>query len=376
MSDQTIRIELSLGARSLRCLMAAAMVFAAVSELASENVTLTTYYPAPSGVYAQMITTGDTYLARDSAANGGKVGIGSSARPDYLLHVRGAVGGGANLAAVTDTTNGQTLAFGANASGVSVSNLNNNGLRLGTNNVDRLIIAANGNVGIGTADTSAAALTVNGGIRVGDTANCTQPGTLTWSSGKLRVCDGSQFLIVNTTLPPPAAPGVADASATGQVGMAFSFKIEASNSPNRYDASPLPSGLTVNTVNGYISGIPTATWGPRSVAISATNAGGTGTANLTLTISPAPIPKGTTDGSCGNYNIWGKNYTQPTYPAIDCWFWGVWGMGGGPGATCAHGWTPIGLDEHIIEQHQSVRGCPPQADGHECDVYSPMCRKD
>ena len=32
----------------------------------AESVTLTTYYPAPSGVYARMITTGNTYLSRDS----------------------------------------------------------------------------------------------------------------------------------------------------------------------------------------------------------------------------------------------------------------------------------------------------------------------
>lgn len=45
-----------------------------VPSLISESVTLTTYYPAPSGVYTQMITTGDTYLSRDS----GKSLIGTS----------------------------------------------------------------------------------------------------------------------------------------------------------------------------------------------------------------------------------------------------------------------------------------------------------
>lgn len=43
--------------------------------LVSENVTLTTYYPAPSGVYTQMITTADTYLSRDS----GKTILGTTA---------------------------------------------------------------------------------------------------------------------------------------------------------------------------------------------------------------------------------------------------------------------------------------------------------
>jgi hypothetical protein len=50
------------------------MAASAASEAASENVTLTTYYPAPSGVYTQMIVTGNAYLGRD----GGEVGIGTA----------------------------------------------------------------------------------------------------------------------------------------------------------------------------------------------------------------------------------------------------------------------------------------------------------
>jgi hypothetical protein len=74
MAELTLRFDMSFGTRSLRCLMAAGMIFSAVTEVASESVTLNTYYPAPSGVYAQMITTNNTYLARD----GGGVTIGGS----------------------------------------------------------------------------------------------------------------------------------------------------------------------------------------------------------------------------------------------------------------------------------------------------------
>ena len=77
MSELTVRFDLSFGSRSLRCLMASAMIFSAVTEVASESVTLTTYYPAPSGVYSQMITTGNTWLSRD----GGGVEIGTAAVP-------------------------------------------------------------------------------------------------------------------------------------------------------------------------------------------------------------------------------------------------------------------------------------------------------
>ena len=69
MADLTLRLELSFGGKSLRLMMAAAMAALAATEVASESVTLTTYYPAPSGVYTQMITTQNTYLVRDSQAN-------------------------------------------------------------------------------------------------------------------------------------------------------------------------------------------------------------------------------------------------------------------------------------------------------------------
>lgn len=85
MAELVVRFDVRFGSRAARGLMAAVMFFAAVPELASESVTLTTYYPAPSGVYAQMITTGNTYLARD----GGAVRIGNAVPPAYELDVVG-----------------------------------------------------------------------------------------------------------------------------------------------------------------------------------------------------------------------------------------------------------------------------------------------
>src|SRR5439155_21188355 len=69
-------------------------------------------------------------------------------------------------------------------------------------------------------------------------------------------------------------------------GVAFSYQITATNNPTSYNATGLPPGLSVNTSTGLISGTPT-TAGTYSVTISATNAGGTGSATLTLTIKPA-----------------------------------------------------------------------------------------
>ena len=70
---------------------------------------------------------------------------------------------------------------------------------------------------------------------------------------------------------------------SGTVGTAFSYQITATNSPTSYGATGLPSGLTVNSVTGLISGTPTAA-GTSTVTLSAANGSGTGTATLTLTI--------------------------------------------------------------------------------------------
>lgn len=81
MAEYVIRFDLRLSEglrRAGRLALAGAMMFAAVPELASESVTLTTYYPAPSGVYTTMITTNNTFLARDASANGGQVTVGSA----------------------------------------------------------------------------------------------------------------------------------------------------------------------------------------------------------------------------------------------------------------------------------------------------------
>src|SRR6266699_5517216 len=87
----------------------------------------------------------------------------------------------------------------------------------------------------------------------------------------------------------PAPVITSPLTATGTVGTAFSYQITATNCPASYNATPLPPVLSVNTSTGLISGTPT-TAGVYSVTISATNAGGTGSATLTLTINNPPPP--------------------------------------------------------------------------------------
>src|SRR5947208_16751458 len=48
-------------------------------------------------------------------------------------------------------------------------------------------------------------------------------------------------------------------TASGTVGIAFSYQITADQSITTWGASGLPAGLTVNTTNGLISGTPTVT---------------------------------------------------------------------------------------------------------------------
>ncbi len=75
----------------------------------------------------------------------------------------------------------------------------------------------------------------------------------------------------------PAPPVITSGTtASGTVGIAFSYQITATNTPTSYGATGLPAGLSVNTTTGLISGTPTAA-GTSTVTLSATNAGAQGT---------------------------------------------------------------------------------------------------
>ncbi len=89
------------------------------------------------------------------------------------------------------------------------------------------------------------------------------------------------------------------ATASGTVGIAFSYQVTATNTPTSYSATGLPTGLTINRRTGLISGTPTAagTW---TVTIAAANRSGTGNATLTLTVNPAaPV---ITSATIGQWN--------------------------------------------------------------------------
>lgn len=101
----------------------------------------------------------------------------------------------------------------------------------------------------------------------------------------------------------PVAPVITSANtANGNWGQAFSYQITASSLPLSYNVTgTLPTGVTVNTGTGLISGTPTQT-GVFPVTINAINATGTGSQALTITIAQV--------GSAQLVTTTGNNFTM------------------------------------------------------------------
>ena len=91
-------------------------------------------------------------------------------------------------------------------------------------------------------------------------------------------------LTVNIALPQIVKTG----SGKGKKQQAFRYQIMATESPTSYGANGLPAGLSVNMTTGLISGTPTAI-GTSTIALSATNDGGTATEMLPLTIEDVAV---------------------------------------------------------------------------------------
>jgi hypothetical protein len=96
---------------------------------------------------------------------------------------------------------------------------------------------------------------------------------------------GSATLVLTVVLPHPVI--TSPVTAAGTLGNPFSYTIAAINRVTGFDATGLPPGLSVDTSTGVISGVPVAA-GIVQITLSATNATGTSTATLALTIERLP----------------------------------------------------------------------------------------
>ena len=106
-------------------------------------------------------------------------------------------------------------------------------------------------------------------------------GTANWRIDDLKVSVSTGSSVTTTPVITVAGPTTATALES------FSYQVQANNSPTSYAASGLPPGLTINTASGVISGTPT-TPGSYIVSLTASNAGGDGTATLTINVQSNP----------------------------------------------------------------------------------------
>jgi REJ domain/Putative Ig domain len=128
-----------------------------------------------------------------------------------------------------------------------------------------------------------------------------------WRLAAITIGSVLAITVASTALTAPA-PNVTSGNAAGTLGVAFSYQITANQSiPNGgWGATGLPPGLTGPSATGLISGTPT-TAGSYTVHLSATNANGTGTRNVTFTISTPPPPTVTSSGTASG--TWGQLFS-------------------------------------------------------------------
>lgn len=174
---------------------------------ADENITITTYYPSPYGVYNELTTKSNAYLATDE----GSVGIGNTS-PAYKLDVGGiiAVTQGSffyarynNTDAYRSSLNWQGLQLGNNGSNYIVAGrtLAGGELRFVVNNssdfptmngTTAMTITRDANVGIGTTS-PAGKLEVVGNVVVHSNVadNCDW---VTLGTGGTYLCPAGKFV--------------------------------------------------------------------------------------------------------------------------------------------------------------------------------------
>jgi hypothetical protein len=165
--------------------------------------------------------------------------------------------------------------------------LNSNGNATGTVGVAfSYQMTANQSITTWGASPLPAGLTVNAGtglISGTPTAAGTTSVVLTGTNA-----NGTGTKTVTFTINPPPAPSITSSgTASGTVGTTFSYQITANQTITSYGTTVSVPGVTFSTTTGLFSGTPT-TAGTFSGTLTATNANGTGSKTLTVTINPQP----------------------------------------------------------------------------------------
>jgi autotransporter-associated beta strand protein len=176
----------------------------------------------------------------------------------------------------------------------------------------------------------------------------TQLGTFSSSISATNTIGTASATLAFNILPPPPViiSHLADNTANG---LSYSYQIAGSNSPQSFNASGLPGGLSVNTGNGLITGTVTQT-GVFNIIISATNDGGTGSATLALVVLAQPAvsqfwdggtadktQNGTIEGGPGTWNASLVNWADAPGTTEGAWVGDNHAVFGATGGTVTVG---------------------------------------
>jgi hypothetical protein len=244
---------------------------------------------ATTGTAAGNGGSGGGGQAANGGNYGGSVGTGTSGQgnsgglgySDGATYSVGGGGGGAGSAGVGITTSGIPAGNGGNGISNSISgSAVYYGGGGGGGGDPRQSYAAGGSGGLGGGGSG---VSTSGGVGSNGTAN-TGGGGGGGGYGGTGGSGGSGVVQLYWYVTPTSVPSIISASAAYCFsGSSFSFQIVATNSPTSYSASGLPTGLSLNTSTGLISGTPTAA-GSYSVTIGATNIIGSTTATLDISV--------------------------------------------------------------------------------------------
>jgi hypothetical protein len=148
----------------------------------------------------------------------------------------------------------------------------------------------------------------------------------------------SEIMLAAFTPNPPCQPPdftPQNTNVTLATGVSCSLSFNTNHNPDSFDANFLPRGLSINTTNGNITGIPTSPGG-FTVTLNATNECGTGYGTLHLTIQGFPSP----DTTPWPVNLARKGIvafadltTLPSTPTVITPTTSVGSMGGFPSPT-------------------------------------------